>query len=187
MQLAPSSSPPLPQLELSSPPPKVLALISGLPLPQPAVSSPQLGSPPVPGTFPPSESSLPLHSEPSSLQIRPSPELCKASPGPSGASPEPSGASPQPSGASLEPLAAIPAQQVCFPEQLQPSPGQRGRSGPCGSPPAAANGHPTPHTGFSAQLTDMLDSLDLSGVPEQASFPGLSFDAYDVLTSSEKT
>ncbi len=31
----------------------------------------------------------------------------------------------------------------------------------------------------------MLDSLDLSGAPERASFPGLSFDAYDVLTSSD--
>ena len=41
------------------------------------------------------------------------------------------------------------------------------------------------HMGVSAQLTDMLDSLDLSGVPEQSSFPGLSFDAYDVLSSSD--
>ncbi len=39
--------------------------------------------------------------------------------------------------------------------------------------------------GVSAQLTAMLDSLDLSGVPEQDSFPGLSFDAYDVLSSSD--
>ena len=194
MQLAPSSSLPLPQLELSPPPPVTSALISGLPLPQPAVSSPQLGSPSAPGILSsPQLPFLPLHSEASSLQIKPSPELCKASPGlsmaspePSGASPDLSGASPDLSGASLEPLAAIPAQQVCFPEQLQPSPGHRGRSGPSGSSPLAVKGHPTPHMGLSAQLTDMLDSLDLSGAPEQDSFPGLSFDAYDVLTSSDK-
>ena len=36
--------------------------------------------------------------------------------------------------------------------------------------------------GVSAQLTDLLDSLDASEVPQQDSFPGLSFDAYDVLS-----
>ena len=179
VQLKSSSSPPLPQLELSSPPPTKLALISSLPLPQPAVSSQQLGSPSAPDVLPsPHLPSLLPDSEASSLQIRLSPKLCKASPRLLGASPEPSGAS-------LEPLAAVPAQQVCLSEQLQPSPGQRGRSGPSGSPPAAVKGHPTPKMGFSAQLTDMLDSLDPSGAPEQGSFPGLSFDAYDVLTSSD--
>ena len=39
--------------------------------------------------------------------------------------------------------------------------------------------------GVHAQLTDMLDSLDPSGGPQQSSFPGLSFDAYDVLSSSD--
>ena len=182
-QLASSSSPPLPQLELSSPLPTMSVLISGLPLPQPAVSSPQLGSPSAPGVLPsPQLPSLPPLSDASFLQIRPSPELCKASPEPTEASPELSGASPQLSGAPLEPLAAIPTQQVCFPEQLQPSPGQRGRSGSSGSSPTAVKGHPTPHMGASAQLTDLLDSLDASEVPLQDSFPGLSFDAYDVLS-----
>ena len=176
MQLASSSSPPLPQLELSSPLPTLSVLISGLPLPQPAVSSPQLGSPSAPGVLPsPQLPSLPPLSDASSLQIRPSPE-------PTEASPELSGASPQLSGAPLEPLAAIPTQQVCFPEQLQPSPGQRGRSGSSGSSPTAVKGHPIPHMGVSAQLTDLLDSLDASEVPQQDSFPGLSFDAYDVLS-----
>ncbi|DBA98525.1 TPA: hypothetical protein ACH3X3_012362 [Trebouxia sp. C0006] len=77
-------------------------------------------------------------------------------------------------------LTGVLSADQAIPEQLQPSPGQRGRSGPSGSSPAAVKGHPTPKMGFSAQLTDMLDSLDLSGVSEEDSFPGLSFDAYDV-------
>jgi len=169
VQLVSSSSLPLPQLGVSSPPPIMSALISGLPLPQPALSLPQLS---VPGVSPsPELPSSPLHSEACSLQIKLSPELCRASP--------------EPSGATLEPLTAISAQQVCFPEQLQPFPGQRGRSRPSRSPPAAVKFHPTPHMGVSAQLTDMLDSLDASGGSEQGSFPELSFDAYDVLSSSD--
>ncbi|KAL0031624.1 hypothetical protein WJX77_010248 [Trebouxia sp. C0004] len=136
VQLASSTTSPLSQLELSLPPPRMSALISGLPLPQPPLFM-----------------------------------VCEASP--------------ERSGASLAPLTAIPAQQICFPEQLQPFTGQRGRSQPSGSPPAAVKGHLTPHMGISAQLTDMLESLDTLGGPEQGSFPGLSFDAYDLLSSSD--